>query len=221
MKAKNKKRGRGRPKLEPKSGPELRAQALENLRIASERRASEEQQLLPPPPDPGEVIDEASAVTRKHKYTIEEMNELREKLDFVYQKYIEEKWEQEAEMNKEINERLRNEALNIRSDGSPVKMMSPEDWFSCHGLRSDGTKKRGPAPKEKKLVYDLEPGEKGTAVKPSEPIDVDALAAELESRMMDDYIEQQKHQPQQLKGKRVRGSERQRLGRRKTKSFWI
>ena len=133
------KRKRGRPKKAPQSLAQLKEEARERIRQSAERRAAEEASALPPPPLPEDVIEEASAVTRKHKYTSEQMNELKEKLDFVYQKYIEEQLEQEAEMNRKLNKRLRNEALNSSSNGSSVKMMSPEEWFANHGLRSDGT----------------------------------------------------------------------------------
>ena len=216
-----KKRGRGRPRLVPVSGEQLRQKAQENLRKAEERRALQEQSLLPPSPDTAEVIEEASAVTRKHRYTKEEMQELRDKLDYIYQKYLQEQWEEEAQKNKELNKRLHQEALSTKAKPSNVKLMSETEWNTSHGLKPDGTKKRGPVPKRKKLVWELEPGEKGTAAEPSQPIDVDAMETELETKLIEEHIKEQQKQPQFIKGKRVRSNNRADQNSPQTKSFWI
>ena len=100
-------------------------------------------------------------------------------------------------------------------------MMTKEEWNSNHGFRPDGSRKRGPVPKRKKFVWEIEPGDKGTATEPAEAVDLEAMEAELEAKMMDAYIEHQASQPQTPKGKRVRGSTRGARPQPKPKSFWI
>ena len=100
------KRKRGRTKKAPQSPAQLKEEARERIRQSAVRRAAEEAYELPLPPKPEEVIEEASAVTRKHRYTKEEMTELKQKLDFIYTRYIEEQQAEEAETNRELNEKL-------------------------------------------------------------------------------------------------------------------
>ena len=40
------------------------------------------------------------------------MAELKGKLDFIYKKYLEEQWEEEAESNRELNRKLHELALS-------------------------------------------------------------------------------------------------------------
>ena len=100
-------------------------------------------------------------------------------------------------------------------------MMNREESNLAHGLRKDGTKRRGPAPKKKKTVWDLTPGDKGTANRPSEPMDLDELERQLEAQMMEEYIRQQVEEPQMHKGKRLRMNDIAQPKRDSTKSFWI
>ena len=114
---------------------------------------------------------------------------------------------------------LRSAALE--SDKAPVGMMTKEEWYLAHGLRKDGTKRRGPAPKKKKAVWDLSPGDRGTADRPSELVDLDEMERQLEAKMMEEYIRQQAEEPQMNKGKRVRKDILVQPMRAATKSFWI
>ena len=197
------KRGSGRPKLQPKSPQQLQEEARSGIQRSMERRAAE----LPLPPQPAEVIEEVSAVTRKQRFSKEEMAELKQKLDFIYNKYLEEQWALEAENNRELNEKLRGIALSSPELTGSTGMMTEAEWHKAHGLREDGSKPRGPKPKPKKTVWDLGPGEGGTASAPSEPIDLDAMEQEFERQMFERHIEEQRTQPQMVKGKRFRKPE--------------
>jgi len=213
------KRGPGRPKSTPVSGNELRRKALAGIEAMAKKRAQEAEVIIPEP-DIDEVIERASAVTRKHKYTKEEMEDLREKLDFIYQKYLEEQWQAEADNDRELNKKLHE--ISLQGEAVPAyQPMSEEDWNINHGFRADGSRKRGPTPKKKKTIWEIEPGEKGTAMKPSEPMDLDALEAEMEARMMEQYIEEQKSEPQFRKGRRVSRLNPQPTKRETPKSFWV
>ena len=210
------KQGRGRPKLKPKSPQQLKEEARAGIKRSLERRAAE----LPLPPQPAEVIEEASAVTRKHRYTKEEMAELKEKLDFIYKKYLEEQWEEEAENNRELNKKLHELALSNPEPTVNKKLMTEAEWNKAHGLREDGSKPRGPKPKPKKTVWDLAPGERGTAADPSEPVDLDAIEQEFEREMFERHIEEQKNQPRMVKGKRLRRPEMNVSRPQTPKNFW-
>ena len=207
------KRGRGRPKLQPVSAEELRMQALAGIKQTADLRLKRGEIDVPT------FVEEVEAVTGKHKFTLKEMDEMREKVDLIYNEYIKQKWEEEEQYRAPFIDTLR--AAAIESGVPATGMMNREEWYLAHGLRKDGTKRRGPAPKKKKTVWDLTPGDKGTADRPSEPIDVDAMERQLEAQMMEEYIKQQAEEPQMQKGKRVRRNELAQPKHASTKSFWI
>ena len=99
--------------------------------------------------------------------------------------------------------------------------MTKEDWYLSHALRKDGTKRRGPAPKKMKTVWDLSPGDRGTADRPSEPLDLNELERQLEETMMDEYIRQQAEEAQFPKGKCLRKDHLAQPKRPLSKSFWV
>ena len=164
-------------------------------------------------------VEEIESVTGKHKFTRKEMDEMRQKVDLIYNEYIKQQWEDEEQYRAPFIDTLRSAALE--SDKAPVGMMTKEEWYLAHGLRKDGTKRRGPAPKKKKAVWDLSPGDRGTADRPSELVDLDEMERQLEAKMMDEYIRQQAEEPQMYKGKRVRKDDLAQRRRAPTKSFWI
>ena len=164
-------------------------------------------------------VEEIQSVTGKHKFTRKEMDEMRQKVDLIYNEYIKQQWEDEEQYRAPFIDTLRSAALE--SDKAPVGMMTKEEWYLAHGLRKDGTKRRGPAPKKKKAVWDLSPGDRGTADRPSELVDLDEMERQLEAKMMEEYIRQQAEEPQMNKGKRVRKDNLVQPMRAATKSFWI
>ena len=216
MARKQKRKGPGRPPVQKYfSGEELRAQARENIKASTERRLGIASIGVE------DFADTVSNITGKHKFTREEMDEIREKADVLYNKYVDQKWEEEAELNKEVNAKLHAAMLESDPSEAPVKMMTEAEWHLAHGRRFDGSKRRGPAPKKKKAIWDLSPGEKGTAEKPGEPIDFETMEQEFEERMMNDYIAQRNSEPQQLVGKRLRKDHLNQPRRAPVKSFWI
>ena len=213
MSTKRKKRGVGRPKLEPMSGPELREKARAGIRRTTERQLKRNEIDVPT------FVEEVEAVTGKHKFTRAEMDELRRKVDMIYNEYVLEKWESEAEANEPYIDPLR--AAVIDSGKSLDGMMSREEWNLAHGLRADGSKRRGPKPKKKKTVFDLSPGERGTAEKPGEPISYEEMEQQLEAKLMDEYIKEREAQPQHSVGKRLRKDHLTPPKRPGIKSFWV
>ena len=89
--------------------------------------------------------------------------------------------------------------------------MSEDEWNEMHGLRKNGKGlKPGPSKRKPKSVFDME-------LVPGEPIDFE----ELEVQWMEEQIRKQKEEPQQLKGKRLRGdADKAFASRAEVKSFW-
>ena len=78
------------------------------------------------------------------------MDEIREKVDFFYEQYLLEKHEAEADFNEPYVHAARLAAVDVGAEPTD-KMMTPEAWFKEHDLRPDGSRKRGPKPKGRKL----------------------------------------------------------------------
>ena len=134
---------------------------------------------------------------------VKEINEIRAQVAEVYESFIADREEQQARDNAEIN-RLVAEVTNAQGLQTPPKTMTEEEWHRLHGRRADGSKPRGPKPKPKKKVWEIEPGTNGTANEPAEPVDIDAIERQMEGEMFDRYIEEQKQEQKFLKGKRFR-----------------
>jgi hypothetical protein len=149
-------------------------------------------------------VEEIESVTGKHKFTRKEMDEMRQKVDLIYHEYIKQQWEEEEQYRAPFIDTFRSAALE--SDRHPL-----EGWNQAHG----------PAPKKKKAVWDLSPGDRGIADRPSEPVDLDEMERQLEAKMMEEYIRKQAEEPQTNKGKRVRKDNLVQPMRAATKSFWI
>jgi len=111
--------------------------------------------------------------------------------------------------------------LEAEASDAPVKMMTEAEWHLAHGRRFDGSKRRGPAPKKKKAIWDLSPGEKGTADKPSEAIDLDQMEEEFAEQMMEAYVAERSARSQQTLGKRLRKDHLNPPNRANVKSFWV
>ena len=215
MKADRKRRGPGRPPTQKYfSGEELRAQARENIKASTQRRLGISNI------DVEEFADTVSNITGKHKFTRDEMDEIREKVDFIYKQYLLEKHEAEADFNEPYVHAARLAAVDVGAEPTD-KMMTPEAWFKEHDLRPDGSRKRGPKPKRKKAIWDLSPGDKGTAETPSEPIDVDAIEAKFFELQYERHLEEQKQQQSMPVGKRLRPAIQTARPRTARQDFWI
>ena len=177
-----------RPRRQPKSAHELQQQARENIRRTQERQLSREVM------DVGEICEKVDEITLKHKYTKEEMDLLRRKVDLLYHEYVLDRWQDEEQQMSPYAEALFALALEDETK-TPCKQMSETEWNQMHGLRKDGKGlKPWPSKRKPKSVFDME-------LVPGEPIDFE----ELELQWMEEQIRRKALEPQQLKGKRMRG----------------
>ena len=138
------------------------------------------------------------------------MDSLRVKVDLLYHEFVLDKWQEDEEQSSPYAEALF--ALAIEKQGeTSTKSMSEAEWNEMHGLRKDGKGlKPGPSKRKPKSVFDVE-------LVPGEPVDFE----ELELQWMEEQILKKKNEPQQLKGKRLRGDAGKRMPNRpKAQSFW-
>ncbi len=194
----------GRPKRKPQAPAELRQQARESMRRTQER------QLGRADMDITQVCEEVDAITLKHKYTKEEMDSLRRKVDLLYHEYVLDQWQEDEEQMSPYAEALFALATENQAETSS-KQMSEAEWNQMHGLRKDGKGlKPGPSKRKPKSVFDVE-------LVPGEPIDFE----ELETQWMEEQMMMKKYEPQQLKGKRLRADADNAVApRAEVKSFW-
>lgn len=195
--AKPKPRKRGRPKREPFSPAELKAKAREGM-LNSQHRLRAINTV-----DLAELAEEVDELSQYKKYSVKDIQELRDKVHAVYDDYIQRLEIEEEQVQAELKRNLPQLTLDAGKQ-VPSKPITEAEWNELHGLRADGTKKRGPLPKKKKLVWELEPGEKGTAVEKAEPVDLDALEKAHEQAMFEREIQRQREMPQPCVGKRLR-----------------
>lgn len=217
---KERKRKAGRPRRQPKSGEQLREEARARLQAAAARRKAEEPTEIQAMPSIEEVAEEVSAITLKHKYTKEEMVELREKVSLLYQDYLDRQAADEWEANKQANEKAREAAIENSIKSGATNCMTEEEWNAAHGLRFDGSKKRGPKPKRKKFFYEIEPGERGLAEHPSEAVDLDTMERAIEAQLMEEYIKERAEERKFYKGKRIRDHQPVTRTRQPQQNFW-
>ena len=199
------KRSVGRPRRQPKSAHELQQQARENIRRTQERQLGREVM------DVKEICEKVDEITLKHKYTKEEMDLLRRKVDLLYHEFVLDKWQEDEKHMSPYAEALFALAIENQTE-TPSKQMSEEEWNRMHGLRKDGKGlKPGPSKRKPKSVFDIE-------LVPGEPIDYE----ELEVQWMEEQIRLKAENPQPLQGKRLRtntsASTRRSIS---SNSFWI
>nr|WP_272152522.1 hypothetical protein [Synechococcus sp. AH-551-B05] len=170
-------------------------------------KRTQERQLGRAEMDITEVCEQVDALTIKHKYTKEEMDSLRRKVDLLYHEFVLDKWQEDEEQSSPYAEALF--ALAIEKQGeTSAKPMSEAEWNQMHGLRKNGKGlKPGPSKRKPKSVFDVE-------LVPGEPVDFE----ELELQWMEEQILKKKNEPQKLKGKRMRGDVV--APRAEVKSFW-
>jgi hypothetical protein len=186
------------------SAYELQQKARENIRRTQERQLGREVM------DVGEICEQVDDITLKNKYTKEEMDLLRRQVDLLYHEFVLDRWQEEEQQMSPYAEALFALALEDETK-TPCKQMSEAEWNQMHGLRKDGKGlKPGPSKRKPKSVFDME-------LVPGEPIDFE----ELELQWMEEQIRRKAMEPQQLKGKRLRGDAVNALAKRpEVKSFW-
>ena len=194
----------GRPKRKPQSPYELQQQARESMRRTQERQLGRDVM------DITEVCEQVNDITLKHKYTREEMDSLRRKVDLLYHEFVLDKWQDDEEQSSPYVEALFALAIENQTETSS-KQMSEAEWNQMHGLRKNGKGlKPGPSKRKPKSVFDVE-------LVPGEPIDFE----ELEIQWMEEQIRRKATEPQQLKGKRMRAdADNAVTPRAEVKSFW-
>ena len=194
----------GRPRRKPQSPYELQQQARESMRRTQER------QLGRDAIDITEVCEEVDGITLKHKYTREEMDSLRRKVDLLYHEFVLDRWQEDEQQMLPHVDALFALALEHQTK-THTKPMSEEEWNQMHGLRKDGKGlKPGPSKRKPKSVFDME-------LVPGEPIDFE----ELEIQWMEEQIRRKAEEPQQLNGKRLRGDAGKAVAQRsEVRSFW-
>ena len=175
----------GRPRRQPLDIEVERHKVREGMRKTAKRQLGIEDV------DINEFREQVHGVTSKHKFTRAEMDELRRRMDVLYTEFVTEQHERQAEEERELNAKLKQEALLSKE---PVRdnAISREEWNLLHGLRPDGKKKPGPKPKKKKTIFDVE-------LEAGEPIDIEAM----EKQFLDQKIKEAAAEPQPLKGRRV------------------
>ncbi len=123
------------------------------------------------------VCEEVDAITLKHKYTREEMDLLRRKVDLLYHEFVFDKSQEDEEQSSPYAEALFAIAIENQTQ-TPSKQMSEAEWNRMHGLRKDGKGlKPVPSKRKPKSVFDVE-------LVPGEPIDFE----ELEVQWMEEQI---------------------------------
>ena len=194
----------GRPPRKPQSPQELQLQARESMRRTQERQLGRKDM------DITDVCEQVDAITLKHKYTREEMDSLRRKVDLLYHEFVLDKWQEDEDQLSPYAEALCALAIENQTETSS-KQMSEAEWNQMHGLRKNGKGlKPGPSKRKPKSVFDME-------LVPGEPIDFE----ELEVQWMEEQIRRKAEEPQQLKGKRMRGDAVNAVTPRpEVKSFW-
>ena len=165
--------------------------------------------------DVEELCVSVSAITHRNKFTKEERDELHEKVQILYDEYVVSKWEEEK-LDEGVAETLRAVALESPQK-TEQRMQTREEWASNHGLRLDGKRKPGPPKAKKKTVFDIAPGDRGTAAGPSEPIDPQVF----EEQWMDAQIAKRKEEDRFIKGRRLRKIADPPPRRAEPKNFWI
>ena len=100
-----------------------------------------------------EVCEEVDAITLKHKYTREEMDSLRRKVDLLYHEFVLDKWQEDEEQSSPYAEALFALAIEKQAETS-TKSMSEAEWNEMHGLRKNGKGlKPGPSKRKPKSVF--------------------------------------------------------------------
>ena len=211
------KRGKGRPKKGPydlQAEREIVARTLRERR--AERLGIEDIQIE-------EHTDRVMALSHRNKLSKQELDELRETSLALYERTIELERELDAFRNERYVDAMRAAAIDkaleqpAKSQPKPESQMSWEDWCREHNLRYNGKRKPGPPKAKKKTVFDIAPGERGTAAGPSEPIDPQVF----EDQWMDAQIAKRKEEERFIKGKRLRKTADPPPRRAEPKNFWI
>ena len=179
---------RGRPRKKPKSIHELREQAQASIRKTKARQLGEASVEIEA------VCEQVDDLTHRNRFTQEEMNDLKDKVNKLYDSFVVSQQSDDQQMQADIDARV--EAAIKEGAASEAKAMTEDEWNMLHRLRPNGKRKPGPKPAKKKNIYSLEPGDSGLATERTPSQDCE----EIERQWLDNYIEAQRSEPKFLQG---------------------
>ena len=203
------KRKVGRPKTEPKSPHQLQQLAREGMQRTQKRYRGE---LVS---DVEQLCDTVDNLTYRNRFTQEEMDDLKLKVNALYDEVVVGQMADDERMWSTTDARIADALAT--GNAAPATPMSEEEWRKLHRLRPNGKRKPGPLPAKKKTIYEIPAGTSGLADEKTLSLDCD----EIERQWMDDYIKEQKNAPQMLKGKRVRSDSTASLPAKPVANIWI
>jgi len=204
-KAKEKRRGPGRPKTVPLSPEVLRQKAFEGMRKSAEARGEinyqETEEALLTMLDPKEL----------KKQTKAELNELRKMAEMLWDKF---------QIEKEVSEA--GDSYGVARELTPQEQAAQDEWDKNHEFLKPKRKNA----KKTHNIYSLPEHKREAYGLSSEPvkttIDLDETEQQFNDRVMEEGIKEMEVTKQAMRGKRV--------GRRDTpkpqsqtqqRSFWV
>ena len=199
----------GRPRTQPKTPHQLQQLAHEGIHRTQQRYKGELATEIE------ELCDSVDNLTHRNRFTQEEMDELKLKVNRLYDEIVVGQMTDDEKMWSATEARIAS-AL-AEGNSAPSQPMTEEEWRKLHRLRPDGKRKPGPLPKKKKTIYEIPAGTGGLAEERTPSLDCD----EIERQWMENYIEERKNEPKFLKGKRVRNDSTPTLPAEPAANFWI
>ena len=202
MSTKRKKRGVGRPKLEPMSGPELRQKALSGMRLSAEAKGHIDYE------EAEEGLEIILDENRLKKATAAELKELRRMAERLWDKLqIEKEYEHDQEWEG---------GYGVSREPTPQS----EAWEKQHEFLKP---KRKNAKKIKNIhtLTDKQKLRKGMSLEPTAmEFDVDATEAQLEKVLMEEAMLRKQREQQYTKGRRITGRKKVDPQAQQRKNFW-
>jgi hypothetical protein len=205
---------RGRPPKQKVFTPqELKEESVKQRRAAQKRRIDEMDIDVPA------LCDEVDGISYRNRLTKEEIDELKRKVYLIYEHYVLERWEEEAALRKDVDDRIEKALAETEASRPGLdKPMSREEWNEIHRLRPDGKRKPGPQPKRKKNIFEVPTDKFG---EPLEALTEEQIVEFEQQYLSEKYAEHRQEEGQFLKGKRVRRQPQHVRSRRPTKNFWM
>ena len=164
-----------------------------------------------------EFVDFVGGITHRNKFTQEEKNEIQLKVELLYEKHVIQTQEEDAQLQKEVEERIDAalaKGLNVTPGHQP---MTPEEWNKMHRLRANGKRIPGPQPKKKGTVLEAPAFAFRDTFKPLTNKEIDQLEMEWP---MEKAKERADKSNQLLKGRRFRSDVENAMTRQHDSSLW-
>jgi len=201
-KAKEKRRGPGRPKSEPISPALLRERALKGITRSAEARGEVNFQ------ETEEGLMTMLSPQELKKQTKEELQDLRKMAEMLWDKF---------QIEKEILEAQGNYGVYVE-DPTPAQIAAKEEWDANHAFLKPKRKNA----KQTHNIYSLPEHKREAYGIVSEPIkttiDLDETEEQAHNRVMEAGIEEMKLESRKMKGKRVKKRD---TPKPQPKTFWV